>query len=73
MLSLLTITLIIIAIFLFFKGCIQTFQRCWWLALLSIVLVVPIPAWTCWALVEAFLPTPEGSTDFVELLGKQGD
>jgi len=73
LLSILTILGILIGIFLFFKGAIQTFQRCWWLAMLSWVLVLTIPVWAAWAIVEAFLPTPEGSTDFMELLAQDGD
>ena len=72
-LSILTILAILIGIFLFFKGAIQTFQRCWWLALLSWLLLITIPLWIVWCFVEAFLPTPEGSTDFMGLLAQDGD
>lgn len=73
LLSILSIIGILIAIFLFFKGAIQTFQRCWWLALLSWVLVLTIPVWAVWAMVESILPTPDGATDFMELLSQDGD
>ena len=37
-------------------GGIQTFQRNWVVALLLLIFITPI--WTCWAIVEIFLPKP---------------
>jgi ABC-type nickel/cobalt efflux system permease component RcnA len=73
LLSILSIIAILVTVFLFIKGAIQTFQRCWWLALLSLALVVTIPLWAVWAMVESILATPNGATDFMDLLAKNGD
>lgn len=47
---------IVALLVVFVVGGIQTFQRNWVAALLLFIFITPI--WTCWAIIEIFLPKP---------------
>lgn len=63
--EILAILILLVTIALIIKGGIRTFQRNWVAALLLLLFVGPI--WTCWAIIELFLPAPVKQPTTIEV------